>query len=60
MAFDLGHEHPGPGRYGLFTQWEWERGEPAVWTMDTEGRLWYEGEAHLEAGLATVTGLWDE
>jgi hypothetical protein len=60
MAFDLGYDHPGPGRYGLFRQEEWGAVALPDWTMDVEGRLWFRGEAPPGDGSATVKGIWDE
>ncbi len=60
MAFDLGYDHPGPGRYGLFTQDEWEAGTPPDWTMDVEGQVWFQGGAAPGERSATVKGIWDE
>ena len=60
MAFDLGYDHPGPGRYALFTRDEWEAGTPPEWTMDSDGKAWFQGEAAPGEGSATVTGIWDE
>ena len=60
MAFDLGYDHPGPGRYGLFRQEEWGAGTPPDWTMDVEGRVWFRGEAAPGDGSATVEGIWGQ
>lgn len=59
MAFDLGCDHPGPGRYGLFTQDEWDAGAPPDWTMDLEGQVWYQGAAAPGEGPATIQDLWN-
>ncbi|HSB68738.1 MAG TPA: hypothetical protein VLT62_05355 [Candidatus Methylomirabilis sp.] len=60
MAFDLGCDHPGPGRYALFTREEWEAGTPADWTMDVEGQVWFQGGSVPPGGSATAQGIWDD
>ena len=60
MAFDLGHDHPGPGRYGLFRQDEWEAEAPPDWTMDSEGQVWFRGGAAPGDGPASIQAIWGE
>ena len=60
MAYDLGYDHPGPGRYALFTQDEWEAGDPPDWTMDIQGQVWYQGAAAPGEGSASVEDIWNE
>jgi hypothetical protein len=60
MAFDLGHDHAGPGRYGLYQQVEWGEAALPDWTMDAEGRVWFQGEALPGDWSATIEGLWGQ
>ncbi len=59
MAMDLGVDHPGPGRYALYTSEEWEAESRPDWTLDGEGRLWFKGERLPENVTATVESVWD-
>ncbi len=60
MAYDFGVDHPGPGRYGLFTRGDWERSREPEWEMDVEGRVWYRGEESPGVEPPTVESLWED
>lgn len=59
MAYDLGVDHPGPGRYALFTRADWERGNEPDWAMDSEGRVWFRGDDSSGVESPTVESLWE-
>ena len=59
MAWDLGHDHPGPGRYALFTEEEWQAESEPAWAMDAEGGVWLHGETLPERSSVLVEGLLD-
>jgi hypothetical protein len=59
MAMDLGADHPGPGRYALYTSAEWGAERRPDWTLDGEGRLWLKDERLPENVTATVESVWD-
>jgi hypothetical protein len=58
MAWDLGFDHPDPGRYALYTREEREANAIAAWTMDVEGGVWFKGEALPANATAVVEGIW--
>ncbi len=59
MAYDLGVDHAGPGRYALFTRSDWERGREPDWAMDSEGRVWFRGDEGPTIEAPRVESLWD-
>jgi hypothetical protein len=58
MAWDLGFDHPGPGRYALYTREQWEANSDAEWAMDVEGGAWFKGEALPAHATAVIEGIW--
>ncbi len=60
MAYDFGVDHPGRGRYGLFTRADWEKGGEPEWEMDVEGRVWFRGGDSSGGEPPTVESLWDD
>ena len=57
MAMDMGVDHPGPGRYALYTSEQWGETEPE-WSMDMDGRLWFKNAALPPDVTATLEGVW--
>ena len=58
MAWDLGFDHPGRGRYALYTREQWEARSDAEWVMDVEGGAWFNGEALPANATAVIEGIW--
>jgi hypothetical protein len=58
MAWDRGADAPGPGRYALYTQENAEAESPAEWAMDSEGRVWFQGEPLPGDATAVVEEIW--
>lgn len=59
MALDLGVDHPGPGRYALYTSEEWRAGRQPDWTLDGAGVLWFKDKRLSENVTAIVESVWD-
>lgn len=57
LALDLGVDHPGRGRYALYTQSQWEAEAVPEWTMDSDGRIWYQDQAPPENATVTAESL---
>ena len=58
MAWDLGCDHPSPGRYALYTREEWKANAVAAWAMNGEGTVWLKGETLPANASAVVEGIW--
>ena len=59
MAWDRGVEAPGPGRYALYTEENAETPSGPEWTMDGEGRVWFQGEPLRDHATAVVEEISD-
>jgi len=59
MAWDLGYDHPGHGRYALFTAEQWQAESEPDWAMDAEGSVWLHGETLPENSTVLVQSLLD-
>ena len=57
LALDLGVDHPGRGRYALYTQSQWEAEAVPEWTMDSDDRVWYQDQAPPENATVTAESL---
>ena len=59
MAWDRGADAPGPGRYALYTEENWETESEAEWTMNSEGQVWFQGESLPREATAVVEEVLD-
>ena len=59
MAWDRGAEAPGPGRYALYTQENREAESEPEWSMDSQGRVWFQGQALPDNATAVVESVLD-
>lgn len=54
MGWDRGADAAGPGRYALYTQENAETESEPEWTMNNEGRVWFQGEPLPDHATAVV------